>query len=118
MTDYVSSSYRPSVVPVVPGDLHDFRLLDSYVISQDITALQAEARVLPYTTHPPVDTLDGGLSWTGVMDALEKTPQSHAKGRSDAPRVPVGYVVMLYLGIVLVGAALVGLWIAPLIREG
>jgi len=111
-------------VPVVPGDLHDFRgdvrLSDAYVISQDVSAIQLEARARGYLTDaetPRVDVLDGGLSWTGVMDALQKHPQSHAKGRNDDPRVPMRYVVLVFVGLLLTGLGLVGWWLAPLILE-
>lgn len=47
------------------------------------------------------DTLAGGLSWTGVIEAFDKTPQSHAKRRSDHGRVPVWALASVFLGAVL-----------------
>lgn len=118
MTDYYAKSY----VPVVPGDLHDFRgeirLEDAYVVSQDVSVLQPH--VVTYLTDaetPPRDVLEGGLSWTGVMEAVGKGPQSHAEGRNHDGRVPVRYVVLVFLGLVLTGLALVGFWLAPVILE-
>lgn len=48
-----------------------------------------------------------GLSMTGVMDAFVEAPQSHAKGRVRVPRVPVGGIALVMVGMVLVGLGLV-----------
>jgi hypothetical protein len=48
-----------------------------------------------------IDCSDDGLSWTGIMEAFVEVPQSHAKGRIHVPRVPVGGIVMIMLGLVL-----------------
>lgn len=50
---------------------------------------------------PPEDTLGGGLSFTGVMEAFDKAPQSHAKGRMDGSGVPVWGVALIVLGLAL-----------------
>jgi hypothetical protein len=89
------------LIPVrSPGDwqtvCYPSMLSDSYVISQAI----------PQPEQLGIDTLEGGLSWTGVMDAIEKAPESHAKGRADRTPVPVRYVVMVFLGLVLMGIGL------------
>lgn len=80
---YVYDIYGP---PVVPG----YRLEDSYIITQDIPP--------PASVH---DTLDGSLSWTGVMDAFVEVPQSHAKGRTARGPMPVWPVVLIMAGLVL-----------------
>lgn len=109
MTYHYAKSYQPPQpsVPVVPGDLHDFSLGDAYVISQPI----------PRPEELPVDVLEGGLSWTGVMRAIEKGPQSHAEGRNPDGRVPVRYVVLVFVGLLLTGLGLVGWWLSPLLLE-
>lgn len=95
---------RTAVVPVVPGDLHDgFTLADAYVLSQDVSAIQAEARALGYLRN---DTLAGGLSWTGVMDAISNGPQSHGDGRTTGRGAPVWALVCVFLGLALIGLSL------------
>lgn len=106
MTTY-SSQTRTPFVPVVPGH-EPFSLSDAYVLSGAIPP--------PEAYLSPADTLDGGLSWTGIMDALEKTPRSHAETRDTDGAVPVRYVVFLFLGLVLTALAMVGLWLRPLIH--
>lgn len=110
---YVYEIYGP---PVVPG----YRLEDSYIITQDIpppsmlpvgeiqledgqTMIIAQPQLLPnggWQTLPS-DTLDGSLSWTGVMDAFVEVPQSHAKGRTARGPMPVWPVVLILAGLVL-----------------
>jgi len=41
------------------------------------------------------------LSFTGVMEVLEKAPQSHAAGRTGAPGAPVWALVAIFAGLVL-----------------
>lgn len=53
--------------------------------------------------HPQED----GLTFTGVMEAFVEDPQSHAKGRARVPRVPVGSIVMVMLGLALMAFGLV-----------
>lgn len=92
------TTYGKPVVPVVPGP-EAYRLSDTYVISQPIPH--------PEVYTPPVDTLAGGLSWTGVMEAISEGPQSHAEGRNHGPRVPGWALVCLFAGMALIGLALV-----------
>lgn len=47
------------------------------------------------------DTLAGGLSWTGVIEAIEKGPESHAEPRTWRGPVPVWPMVLVFLGAVL-----------------
>jgi hypothetical protein len=101
--------YFPGV-PVIPGREITYQvsaLTDSYVITQDI----------PTAPAAPIDTLAGGLSWTGVMRAIEEAPQSHAKGRTDRRGTPAWALVCLWLGLALIGLTLV-LWslILPALR--
>ena len=46
---------------------------------------------------PPVDI----VTVSGVVRAFDKEPQSHAKGRTSLPRVPVGAVALIMLGLAL-----------------
>jgi len=46
------------------------------------------------------------LSLTGVIDAVQSGPQSHAAGRSLVPRVPVGPMVLIVAGLALMGLGL------------
>lgn len=63
----------------------------------------------------PTDTAEWGLSWTGVMEALNNHPQSHAKGRNTDRRVPVRYVVLVVVGLALMGVGMSAQILAPLI---
>jgi hypothetical protein len=95
MTTY--NSDHTAYLPVIPGP-EPFSLSDTYILSG----------VVP--THEEVmasiEVPDEWLSWTGVMDAIEKAPESHAKGRAGRTPVPVRYVVMVFLGLVLMGIGL------------
>lgn len=44
---------------------------------------------------------DDALSFTGVMEAIEKGPQSHAKPRSAGPGVPLWAVALIVAGLAL-----------------
>lgn len=55
---------------------------------------------IPYVAGP-VDTLAEGLSWTGVMRAIEKGPEIAAEPRSAVPRVPVWSLASIVSGAVL-----------------
>lgn len=92
MTTYSS---KPPVV--VPG-YEPFNLTDVYVLSGEI---QPHAEVMRTIPVDPTDTASWGLSWTGVMDAIEKAPQSHAEARSARPPVPVWPVAMIVAGLAL-----------------
>jgi hypothetical protein len=46
---------------------------------------------------PPADI----VTVSGVVRAFDKEPQSHAKGRTSLPRVPVGAVALIVLGLTL-----------------
>lgn len=107
MTTYhTSRSTRP--VPVVPG--HIGLPTDAYVISQPIIPPEV---VAAYT--PSVDTLDGGLSWTGVIHALEEAPQSHAERRTGAGGGSGWAVACVFAGLVLIGLSLfLGFVVLPL----
>lgn len=63
--------------------------------------------VIPGPDVPNVDTLAGGLTWTGVMRAIEEAPESHAEPRSGVPRVPVWSVASVFLGLVLMAVGFV-----------
>lgn len=52
------------------------------------------------------DSQDIPLSMTGVMEALEKAPQSHAGRRTMFADTPVWAVTCLWAGIVLVALGL------------
>ena len=93
MTTYSSS--KPPVV--VPG-YEPFNLEDAYVISD---ALPAHTEVMRSITVSPTDTSEWGLSWTGVMGAFDKGPQTSHKTRTDVPGVPVWGVALIVLGLAL-----------------
>lgn len=69
---------------------------ESYRVGVDYAYPQATV----YSSHPD-DTLTGALSMTGVIRAIEKAPQSHAKGRGDRPAIPVWTLAIIMLGVVL-----------------
>jgi hypothetical protein len=84
------TTYRSRNLPPI------FRLEDAYVFTGEIpppTVVQAYI--------PPVDTLGDGLSWTGVMNALDKGPEMPAERPSRVPRVPVWSVACVFSGSVL-----------------
>lgn len=90
MTTYSSASSSSS-----PVDRDTWSLMDSYVLSQDISVIQEEARVLGYlnrsieTTVPLVDVNahpGDYLTITGVMDAVSEGVQSHGARREPLPR--------------------------------
>jgi len=93
MTTY--STRKPPVV--VPG-YEPFNLTDVYVLSGE---LPSHTEVLRQIEVSPIDTSSWGLSFTGVMEALDKAPQSHAKGRTDVPGIPVWALVLIFAGLVL-----------------
>lgn len=106
MTDYYAGTYTSAPVP-------PFRFDEAYVLSQDISALQAEVTALGYVqdTVPVVDLRAHPADYvtmTGVFEALEKGPQSHAERRNRDGRVPVWALVCLFVGFVLVGLSMVG----------
>ena len=92
MTTY---STKPPVV--IPGH-EPFTLADVYVISG---AIPPHDEVLRSIVVQPTDVGDWGLTFTGVMEALENQPQSHAKRRTDVPGVPVWALAMIFAGLVL-----------------
>jgi hypothetical protein len=72
------------------GNLGDYRVTDPYITyTQDI----------PPT--PAVTTVDG-LTWTGVMEAIQKP----AERRTAVPRVPVWALAAIVWGIALIGLGL------------
>jgi hypothetical protein len=79
---------------LVPQPIRPFNLSDAYVLSG---ALPSHDEVLRSIT----DTSEWGLSFTGVMDALDKAPQSHAEGRTGEPAAPVWAIAMIFAGLVL-----------------
>lgn len=89
-------------------------LADVYVLSGAIPGHEKVISAIDYG-YPeaeayvtlPVGTIGGGLSWTGVMEAISEGPQSHAKGRTWRTGVPVRYIAALFLGMVLIGLSLV-----------
>jgi hypothetical protein len=93
MTTY--STKRPVVIP----GYEPFNLADAYVLSHEIPP---HTEVMRSITVSPTDTSEWGLSWTGVMNAIEEAPQSHAKGRTGAPWVPVWTLVVIFAGLVLI----------------
>lgn len=103
MTDYISTTYQPPV-----------RLADAYVISQDVSALQAEARAMHYlnATVPVVDVKAHPADYvtmTGLLEAISEGPQMHDGARKGHGRVPVWALVCLWAGLALIGLSLVGL---------
>jgi len=91
------TTYDTRKPPVIPGP-EPFTLEDAYVISG---ALPDHHDVMRSITVDPCNTSSWGLSFTGVMEALEKAPQSHAEGRTDAPGAPVWAIAMIFAGLVL-----------------
>ena len=67
-------------------------------ISQEIPARRGRRRS---GNRPDQQLTAWGLSFTGVMDAIEKGPQSHAKGQTDAPWVPAWALLRIFAGLVL-----------------
>lgn len=51
--------------------------------------------------------LDGGLSVTGVMRAIDEAPEMPTEARSPVPRVPVWALACIVSGLVLVAIGLV-----------
>jgi hypothetical protein len=88
------SKFRPVVIP----GREPFNLTDVYVLSQEIPP---HAEVMRSVPADPTDTSTWGLTFTGVMDAIEKGPQSHAEGRTGVPGVPVWALGMVFAGLVL-----------------
>jgi hypothetical protein len=84
--------------PVVIPGYEPFNLTDVYVLSQEIPP---HAEVMRSITVSATDTSSWGLSWTGVMDAFDKAPQSHAKDRTGEPWVPVWALALILAGLVL-----------------
>lgn len=84
-------------VTVIPGR-EPFNLADVYVLSGE---LPAHTEVLRSIQADPTDTASWGLSFTGVMEALDKAPQSHAKGRTGEPWAPVWALAMIVAGLAL-----------------
>jgi hypothetical protein len=66
-------------------------------------------------TTAPIAPADH-VTMTGVFNALEKGPQSHADARYGVRRVPVGYVALVFAGMVLIGLSLVALQFRPFIH--
>ena len=83
--------------PVVPG-YESFSLSDAYVLSG---ALPSHDEVMQSITVDACDTSAWGLSWTGVMEAFDKGPQTSHKARTGAPGVPVWGVALIVLGLTL-----------------
>lgn len=61
----------------------------------------------PDKFHWSVPIIPGdGLSFTGVIRAIENAPQSHAKRRARGGPVPVRYVACVFAGLVLTAIGL------------
>jgi hypothetical protein len=84
--------------PVVVPGYESFNLTDVYVLSQEIPP---HSEVMRSITVSATDTSSWGLSFTGVMEALDKSPQSHAKTRTGVPGVPVWALAMIVAGLAL-----------------
>lgn len=93
MTTYSSRN----LPPVVPGP-ESFNLNDVYVLSG---AIPSHDEVMRSVVVSPIDTGSWGLSFTGVMEAFDNQPQSHAKGRTATPGAPVWAIAVIFLGLVL-----------------
>lgn len=106
MTTYSSVSRR--LHDLIPTSLND-----SYVISQEIAP---HVVVQAYT--PDVDTLAGGLTWTGVMDAISEGPQGHAEGSVPGRGVPVWSIACVFAGLVLMALAAVMLTVVIPLQHG
>ena len=109
MTTYSTKSF----VPVIPGP-EPFTLSDVYVLSGVVPTHEEVMASIE------VDPTEPWLSFTGVMDAITEAPETHAEARADHPPVPVRYVLLVFLGLVLMGIGLVrewlGLWIWAVIH--
>jgi hypothetical protein len=97
------------------SDHETWPLMDSYVLSQDISAIQHEARALGYlnqsieTTVPLVDVSAHPADYvtmTGLMDAVSHGPQSHAETRGRPGRMPVWPIACTFAGSILVALGL------------
>lgn len=88
------TTYKPVIVP----GHEPFNLADVYVLSHEIPS---HDEVLRSIQADPTDTASWGLSFTGVMEVLEKAPQSHAKGRTGEPWAPAWAIAMIFAGLVL-----------------
>lgn len=92
------------VPPVVK--FQEWKLSDAYVnVTADIPPVEAWANY--WKNEPPTPVRDDGLSWTGVMDAFSEGPENDAEGHNHVPRVPVGAIVMVALGLALMGIGFV-----------
>lgn len=65
-------------------------------------------------TTAPIAPADH-VTMTGVFNALEKGSEIHAEPSAYVRRVPVGYVVLVFCGLVLMALAMVGLSVRPMI---
>jgi hypothetical protein len=121
MTDYGTPRLAP---PVIPG--RDYSCpQDAYIFTGPIPPptmwLMGEIEHEDGTTQlipqpvrwsvlespVSVDTLAGGLSWTGVMDAIGKGPQIHGNGLRGGRGVPGWAIACVFAGLVLVGLCMV-----------
>jgi hypothetical protein len=110
MTQYYGTTYSQKHIPVIPGDIG--LPTDAYIYTGPIPD---HATVQAYV--PTTDTLAGGLSWTGVMDAIEKGPQSHAEASAADRGMPVWALACVFGGLVLMALAMVMLTVViPLHR--
>lgn len=100
MTDYGTPRLAP---PVIPG--RDYSCpKDAYIFTGPIPPPTMWSVV---DSTQPVDTLAGGLSWTGVMDAISEGPQSHAEPSAAGRGVPGWSIACVFAGLVLVGFCMV-----------
>lgn len=87
-------------------------LTDSYVISQDVSVIQQEARALEYlqATVPVVDVRQHPsdyVTMTGVLEAFDNQPQGHARQRAGSGWYMFACMAAVFVGIVLVTFGLV-----------
>lgn len=111
MTTYISDSWRLSDAYVNnTGEIPPpSKLMVGEIPLRDGTTYMYIAQTPKFHGVPIQDThpQEDGLSFTGVMDAFVEEPQSHAKTRVRVPRVPVGGIVMVMAGLILVAFGLV-----------
>lgn len=104
---YVYDSQEIPRPPVVPGPFDD---APTMMMVGEITCSDGHTVLVPQPVEwTRIETRIAqhmGLSFTGVMDAIEKGPQTHAERRSARPPMPVWPVVLIVAGLALVAFGL------------
>lgn len=83
-------------------DLGLLSLSSPPVVRGPYTGADTEVLTIVIPREPEADqTLDHGLTWTGVVNALEKGSQRPAEARSERTPIPVWALASVFAGVVL-----------------